>query len=55
MTRSSVKAYDFMPTMLEPGWNPPELAHTPNKRISLANIEYGSRVFWDVMKRVCTC
>jgi acetylornithine deacetylase/succinyl-diaminopimelate desuccinylase-like protein len=53
VARKGIKAYGFMPTLPEPGWNPLELAHAPNERISLANVEYGSRVFWDVLQRFC--
>jgi len=49
-----VKIYGFGPTRAEPGWPAMEMAHACNERISLANIEFESRVLYDVVRRFCT-
>jgi len=49
-----VKVYGFSPTRPEPGWAILELAHARNERISLANVEFGTKVLHDVVRRFCT-
>lgn len=48
-----VKVYGFSPTKQEPGWAVLELAHARNERISLANMEFGTKVLYDVVRRFC--
>ncbi len=48
-----VKVYGFSPTKHEPGWAVLELAHARNERISLANVEFGTRVLYDIVRRFC--
>jgi len=49
-----VKVYGFSPTKPEPGWAILKLAHARNERISLANVEFGTQVLYDVVRRFCT-
>jgi acetylornithine deacetylase/succinyl-diaminopimelate desuccinylase-like protein len=49
-----VAAYGFDPMQPEQGWPPlVELAHGHDERISIANIRFGLRVLYDVIKRMC--
>ncbi len=49
-----VKVYGFSPARQEPGWKVLEMAHVPNERISLSNVEFGTQVLYDVVRRFCT-
>jgi acetylornithine deacetylase/succinyl-diaminopimelate desuccinylase-like protein len=49
-----VKVYGFSPARPEPGWNVLEMAHARNERISLANVEFGTRVLYDIVRRFCS-
>jgi acetylornithine deacetylase/succinyl-diaminopimelate desuccinylase-like protein len=53
LAERGVKVYGFAPTKQEPGWAMLEMAHAPNERISLANLEFGAVVIHDVVKRFC--
>lgn len=48
-----VKVYGFSPARQEPGWRILDLAHARNERISLANMDFGSHVLYDVVRRFC--
>jgi acetylornithine deacetylase/succinyl-diaminopimelate desuccinylase-like protein len=48
-----VKVYGFSPARQEPGWRILDLAHARNERISLANMDFGSQVLYDVVRRFC--
>jgi acetylornithine deacetylase/succinyl-diaminopimelate desuccinylase-like protein len=53
LAERGVKVYGFAPAKLEPGWPLLEMAHAPNERISLANIEFGTTVLHDVVRQFC--
>jgi acetylornithine deacetylase/succinyl-diaminopimelate desuccinylase-like protein len=53
LAEKGVKVYGFVPLRMEPGLNLLELAHARNERISLANLEFGTRVLYDVIRRFC--
>jgi acetylornithine deacetylase/succinyl-diaminopimelate desuccinylase-like protein len=53
LAERGVKVYGFSPAKQEPGWPLLEMAHAPNERISLANVEFGTIVLHDVVKRFC--
>lgn len=53
LAEKGVKVYGFAPTKQEPGWNAIEMAHARNERISLANVEFGTKVLYDVVRRFC--
>jgi acetylornithine deacetylase/succinyl-diaminopimelate desuccinylase-like protein len=53
LAERGVKAYGFSPAKQEPGWPLLEMAHAPNERISLANIEFGTGVLHDVVRTFC--
>jgi len=48
-----VKVYGFSPLKQEPGLNVLEMAHARNERISLANLEFATRVVYDVVRKLC--
>ena len=48
-----VKVYGFSPARQEPGWRILDLAHARNERISLANMDFGSQVLYDIVRRFC--
>ena len=48
-----IKVYGFNPLRAEPNWPMIQLAHAPNERISLANVEFCSTVLLDVVRRFC--
>lgn len=52
VTRLGTKVLGFMPLRYE-GPNMTGLAHAHNERISVANLEFGTRVLYDVVKRFC--
>jgi acetylornithine deacetylase/succinyl-diaminopimelate desuccinylase-like protein len=54
LAQNGVKVYGFAPTRAEPGWPGLEMAHARNERISLANMEFGTRVLYDLVRRFCT-
>lgn len=54
LAQKGVKVYGFAPTRAEPGWVALEMAHARNERISLANMEFQTRVLYDVVHRFCT-
>jgi acetylornithine deacetylase/succinyl-diaminopimelate desuccinylase-like protein len=54
LAEKGVKVYGFAPSREEPGWNGLEMAHARNERISLANVEFGTKVLYDVVRRFCT-
>jgi acetylornithine deacetylase/succinyl-diaminopimelate desuccinylase-like protein len=48
-----VTAYGFDPMQPEPGWpSPIELAHGHDERISVANMAFGLRVLYDVIRQI---
>jgi acetylornithine deacetylase/succinyl-diaminopimelate desuccinylase-like protein len=53
LAERGVKVYGFSPARPEPDWPVLELAHGRNERISLDNIEFGTRVLYDVVRRLC--
>ena len=53
LAERGVKVYGFSPAKQEPGWPLLEMAHAPNERISLANMEFGTTVLYDVVKGFC--
>lgn len=54
LARKGVRVYGFAPMRAEPGWPALEMAHARNERISLANMEFETRVLYDVVRRFCT-
>jgi acetylornithine deacetylase/succinyl-diaminopimelate desuccinylase-like protein len=54
LAQKGVKVYGFAPSRAEPGWPGLEMAHARNERISLANVEFKTRVLYDVVRRFCT-
>jgi acetylornithine deacetylase/succinyl-diaminopimelate desuccinylase-like protein len=52
VTRLGTKVLGFMPLRYE-GPNMTGLAHAHNERISVANLEFGTRVLYDVVKKFC--
>ena len=52
VTRLGIKVLGFMPLRYE-GPNMTGLAHAHNERISVANLEFGTRVLYEVVKRFC--
>jgi acetylornithine deacetylase/succinyl-diaminopimelate desuccinylase-like protein len=54
LAAKGVKVYGFSPARQEAGWKALEMAHVPNERISLANVEFGTQVLYDVVRRFCT-
>lgn len=53
LAEKGVKVYGFVPNRAEPGWPGLEMAHARNERISLANMEFQTRVLYDVVRRFC--
>lgn len=53
LAQKGVKVYGFAPSRQEPGWNGMEMAHARNERISLANMEFGTTVLYDIVSRFC--
>jgi acetylornithine deacetylase/succinyl-diaminopimelate desuccinylase-like protein len=53
LAEKGVKVYGFSPTRPEPDWHILELAHGRDERISLANMEFGTQVLYDVVRRFC--
>jgi len=51
LAEKGVKVYGFSPAKQEPGWHLLELAHARNEHISLANIDFGTKVLYDVVRR----
>jgi acetylornithine deacetylase/succinyl-diaminopimelate desuccinylase-like protein len=54
LAQRGVKVYGFSPARQEPNCPTLELAHAKNERVSLANMEFGTRVLYDVVRRFCT-
>jgi acetylornithine deacetylase/succinyl-diaminopimelate desuccinylase-like protein len=54
LAEKGVKVYGFSPARQEPEWSTLELAHGRNERISLANMEFGTQVLYEVVRRFCT-
>ncbi len=48
-----IKVYGFVPMRYE-GPTMTGLAHNHNERVSVANLEFGTRVLYDVIKRFCS-
>lgn len=53
LAEKGVKVYGFSPLRQEPGMSVLELAHARNERISVANMEFGTQVLYDVVRRFC--
>ncbi len=53
LAQRGVKVYGFAPTRAEPGWPGLEMAHARNERLSLANVEFKTRVLYDLVRRFC--
>jgi len=53
LAEKGVRVYGFSPAKNEPGASFLKLAHARNERISLANIEFGTQVLYDVVRRFC--
>jgi acetylornithine deacetylase/succinyl-diaminopimelate desuccinylase-like protein len=53
LAERGVKVYGFSPAKEEPGWRVLDQAHAANERLSLANLEFGTRVLYDVVTRFC--
>jgi acetylornithine deacetylase/succinyl-diaminopimelate desuccinylase-like protein len=53
LAQKGVKVYGFVPTRPEPGWNAMESAHARNERLSLANMEFGAQVLYDIVRQFC--
>jgi len=53
LAAKGVRVYGFSPFKHEPGMSMLELAHARNERISLANVEFGTNVLYDVVRRFC--
>jgi len=53
LAERGVRAYGFSPAKQEPGWPMLLMAHAPNERISLANMEFGTTVLHDVVRSFC--
>jgi acetylornithine deacetylase/succinyl-diaminopimelate desuccinylase-like protein len=53
LAERGVRVYGFAPAKIEPGWPLLEMAHAPNERISLANMEFGTKVLYDVVRSFC--
>jgi len=53
LAERGVRVYGFSPFKQEPGMSMLELAHARNERISLANVEFGTNVLYDVVQRLC--
>ena len=54
LAERGVKVFGFSPSREEPECRVLELAHAHNERISLANVEFGTRVLYDVVRRFCS-
>jgi len=54
LAERGVKVYGFSPARPEPDWPVLELAHGRNERISLDNMEFGTHVLYDIVRRICT-
>jgi acetylornithine deacetylase/succinyl-diaminopimelate desuccinylase-like protein len=53
LAECGVKVYGFAPAKMEAEWPLLEMAHAPNERISLANMQFGTTVLHDVVKQFC--
>jgi acetylornithine deacetylase/succinyl-diaminopimelate desuccinylase-like protein len=53
LAERDVKVYGFHPLRQEPGINMLEMAHARDERISVANLEFGTAVLYDVVRRFC--
>jgi acetylornithine deacetylase/succinyl-diaminopimelate desuccinylase-like protein len=53
VTKLGVKVYGFVPMCYE-GPSMTGLAHNHNERVSVANLEFGVRMLYDVVMRFCT-
>jgi acetylornithine deacetylase/succinyl-diaminopimelate desuccinylase-like protein len=53
LAQKGVKVYGFAPNRAEPGWPGLQMAHARNERISLANMEFATKVLYDVVRRFC--
>ncbi len=53
LAQKGVKVYGFAPSRAEPGWPALEMAHARNERVSLANMEFATKVLYDVVRRFC--
>jgi len=53
LAERGVKVYGFSPAKQETEASLLELAHARNERISLANMDFGTRVLHDVVRRFC--
>jgi acetylornithine deacetylase/succinyl-diaminopimelate desuccinylase-like protein len=47
-----IKVYGFVPMQYE-GASMSGLAHSHDERVSIANLEFGTRVLYDVVRRFC--
>jgi len=54
LAQRGIKVYGFAPMKYEPGLSPLELAHGDNERISLESLAFGTRVFYEVVRRFVT-
>ena len=52
VTKLGTKVVGFVPMRYE-GPAMTGLAHNHNERVSVANVEFGARVLWDVVARFC--
>lgn len=50
---AGVRVYGFWPAMEDPRAPAMELAHNHNERISVANLVFGTKVLYDVIRRFC--
>ncbi len=53
LAEKGVRVYGFSPAKNEPEASFLKLAHARNERISLANMEFGTQVLYDVVRRFC--
>lgn len=54
LTAHGVSVYGFMPLRPEPGLSFFDLVHAHDERISVANLLFGTRVLYDIVRRFCT-